>query len=118
MTEKEELKKEFLREQEERLEYVKNIGIEYEYGCNEEKRADSCHLLGEYREAVEKKFEEAYKLFKSNCEKNKYPKSCYKYAKYIQTGKWCEPSYEMMVDPLKVACDSNLAPACHMLGKF
>lgn len=118
MPEGQELPEEIAAEQKERLEYVKNIGIEYEYGCYEEKRSDSCHLLGEYREAVEQKFDSAYKLFKENCEDKIYPKSCFKYAKYIQTGKWCTPSFAKMITPLKVACDAKLVPACHLLGKI
>lgn len=73
--------------QEERKEYVKNIGIEYRFGCYEEKRADSCQLLGEYMEAIEQNFKAAYTLFKTNCEERKYPKSCYKYGMYLLTGK-------------------------------
>lgn len=113
---KEEIKEQFLSEQNERLEYVKNIGIEYQFGCFEEKRADSCHLLGEYREAVDQKFQDAFELFKKNCEERKYPKSCFKYAKYIQVGKWCEPSLTKMIEPLQIACDAKLAPACRLLG--
>lgn len=53
----------------------------------QEKRADSCHLLAEYMEALEQNFKGAYTLFKQNCEERKYPKSCYKYGMYLLAGK-------------------------------
>ncbi|KAI6242977.1 Sel1 repeat protein [Aphelenchoides fujianensis] len=109
-------KAEFEEVQKERQEYVENIGIEYRYGCYEEKRSDSCHLLGEYMEAVMQKFDRAYALFKENCELRKYPRSCYKYATYRLSGKECEPSLKEMIKPLEVACAANLPPACRLLS--
>ncbi|CAJ0561460.1 unnamed protein product, partial [Mesorhabditis spiculigera] len=80
-------KEEVEREQEERKEYVKNIGIEYRYGCYEEKRPESCQLLAEYMEAIDSNFKAALTLYKENCETRKYPKSCFKYAMYLLSGK-------------------------------
>jgi hypothetical protein len=86
--------------QDERREYVRNIGIEYRFGCYEvryiiyvvlrpfqEKRADSCQLLAEYLEAIDLNFKEAFSLFKDNCLLRKHPQSCYKYATYVLAGK-------------------------------
>uniref|UniRef100_A0A914RAP0 Uncharacterized protein n=1 Tax=Parascaris equorum TaxID=6256 RepID=A0A914RAP0_PAREQ len=100
------------RIQAERREYVKNIGIEYRFGCYEEKRADSCHLLAEYMEAIELNTKGAFNLFKTNCEQKKYPKSCYKYAMYILAGKG-PPSLKKMIEPLETACQANI-PACEL----
>ncbi|XGW10186.1 hypothetical protein V3C99_012013 [Haemonchus contortus] len=108
--------KEMEKIQEERREYVKNLGIEYRYGCYEEKRADSCQLLGEYMEALEQNFKVAYTLFKENCEQRKYPKSCYKYAMYLLNGKECQPNMTKTIDPLQVACDGNLKQGCRYLS--
>ena len=107
---------ELKREQEERQEYVKNVGIEYRFGCYEEKRADSCHLLGEYAEAVEQNFKAAVQLFRDNCEQKEYPKSCYKYAMYLLHGKEVEPSFKKMIRPLEIACAGNMPPACRYLS--
>uniref|UniRef100_A0A1I7XYR4 Sel1 repeat family protein n=1 Tax=Steinernema glaseri TaxID=37863 RepID=A0A1I7XYR4_9BILA len=104
------------REQDERREYVKNIGIEYRFGCYEEKRADSCQLLAEYFEAMEKNAKAAFTLFKANCENRKYPKSCFKYAMYLLAGKECEPSLKKMMEPLQVACDANIPQGCRYLS--
>jgi hypothetical protein len=85
-------KETFEEEQKERQDYVKNIGIEYRYGCYEvilefeyslrkqlqENRPDSCHVLAEYMEAIDQNFAKAYMLFKDNCEIRKFPKSCLK----------------------------------------
>uniref|UniRef100_A0A0M3I8P6 Sel1 repeat family protein n=1 Tax=Ascaris lumbricoides TaxID=6252 RepID=A0A0M3I8P6_ASCLU len=104
------------RIQAERREYVKNIGIEYRFGCYEEKRADSCQLLAEYMEAIELNTKGAFSLFKTNCEQKKYPKSCYKYAMYLLAGKECEPSLKKMIEPLETACQANIPGACRYLS--
>ncbi|CAK5011673.1 unnamed protein product [Meloidogyne enterolobii] len=104
--------------QKERAEYVQNIGIEYRYGCYEEKQPESCQLLGEYFEAIEKKYDEAFKLFAENCEKRKWPRSCYKYATYCLAGKATEPSYEKAFPPLEIACNGNIPKACKRLSQL
>ncbi|CAJ0929152.1 unnamed protein product, partial [Mesorhabditis belari] len=111
-----ELSDELQNEQEERREYVKNIGIEYRFGCYEEKRPDSCQLLGEYMEAIEQNFKSALSLFRQNCEERKYPKSCYKYAMYLLAGKECEPDLKKMIRPLEIACDANINKGCRYLS--
>uniref|UniRef100_A0A915CSS2 Uncharacterized protein n=1 Tax=Ditylenchus dipsaci TaxID=166011 RepID=A0A915CSS2_9BILA len=102
--------------QKERVEYVKNIGIEYRFGCYKEKKPESCYLLGEYMEAVERNYKESLKLFKENCEERQDGKSCFKYASYLRAGRECEPSLEKMIEPLETACDQRIAPACRLLG--
>uniref|UniRef100_A0A1I8B9V6 Beta-lactamase n=1 Tax=Meloidogyne hapla TaxID=6305 RepID=A0A1I8B9V6_MELHA len=104
--------------QKERLEYVQNIGIEYRYGCYEEKQAVSCQLLGEYLEAVEKKYEEAFNIFSENCEKRKWPRSCYKCATYYLAGRATEASYEKAFPPLEIACNGNIPKACRRLSQL
>ncbi|TKR95532.1 hypothetical protein L596_009686 [Steinernema carpocapsae] len=104
------------REQAERREYVKNIGIEYRFGCYEEKRPDSCQLLAEYMESIDQNKKAAFQLFKANCENRKYPKSCFKYAMYLLSGTECEPSLSKMIDPLKIACDAKIPQGCRYLS--
>ncbi|MFH4976148.1 hypothetical protein AB6A40_002857 [Gnathostoma spinigerum] len=107
---------EFEKVQAERREYVKNIGIEYRFGCYEEKRADSCHLLGEYMEAIERNFKSALSLFSLNCEQRKYAPSCFKYSMYLLAGKECEPSLSKTIPHLEISCESNIPVACRYLG--
>uniref|UniRef100_A0A914UJE2 Uncharacterized protein n=1 Tax=Plectus sambesii TaxID=2011161 RepID=A0A914UJE2_9BILA len=102
--------------QENSEDYVKRVGIEYRFGCYEEKRADSCHLLGEYKEAVEKNIPEALKLFKRNCEVDKYAPSCFKYGRYLLSSKHCEKDWDKAASCLEVACDAKIPPACQRLG--
>lgn len=104
------------REQAERREYVKNIGIEYRFGCYEEKRPEMCQLLGEYLEAIELNFTAAYNMFKTNCEERGFPKSCYKYAMYILAGKECEASLKKMIEPLEKSCEANMPEGCRYLS--
>ncbi|GMR36720.1 hypothetical protein PMAYCL1PPCAC_06915, partial [Pristionchus mayeri] len=104
------------REQAERREYVQNLGIEYRFGCYEEKRADSCHLLGEYMEAIEQNIKGAFTLFRQNCLQKEYSKSCYKYAMYVLAGKECTPSLKEMKKPLEIACEANIAKGCRYLS--
>uniref|UniRef100_A0A0K0EF59 Sel1 repeat-containing protein 1 n=1 Tax=Strongyloides stercoralis TaxID=6248 RepID=A0A0K0EF59_STRER len=110
-------KEEFEKIQEERREYVKNIGIEYRFGCYKEKRADSCHLLGEWFEAIEQNFNKSFTLFKKNCLEKQYPKSCFKYGNYRLSGKQETPKKLVeLIDSFKIACDGNVPPGCTKLG--
>uniref|UniRef100_A0A915PWD0 Uncharacterized protein n=1 Tax=Setaria digitata TaxID=48799 RepID=A0A915PWD0_9BILA len=106
----------FEREQAERREYVKNIGIEYKFGCYEEKRPEICQLLGEYMEAIEQNFKAAYNMFKTNCEKKGFPKSCFKYAMYRLSGRECEPSLKKTIEPLQKSCEANMPQGCRYLS--
>ncbi|CAI5443443.1 unnamed protein product [Caenorhabditis angaria] len=110
------MNEEVKREQDERAEYVKNIGIEYRFGCYEEKRAESCQLLGEYMEALQSNFKAAFQVFKKNCEEKEYPKSCFKYGMYLLSGKECEPSLKQMNKPMKIACDADIRQGCRYLS--
>uniref|UniRef100_A0AC35TZ67 Sel1 repeat family protein n=1 Tax=Rhabditophanes sp. KR3021 TaxID=114890 RepID=A0AC35TZ67_9BILA len=110
-------REEFEAIQKEREEYVKNIGIEYRYGCYEEKRPDSCHFLAEWQESIKQDLEKAYDLFKSNCLNSKYGRSCYKYGNYRIAGVFEKPdSLADLISPFKIACDSGIGPGCRMVG--
>lgn len=68
-------------------EYLENMGIEYRFGCYSEKKADVCHLLGDYLEGIKKDFDKAGKVYRSNCDDYGYAKSCFKYGNYSFLGK-------------------------------
>ncbi|VDD90005.1 unnamed protein product [Enterobius vermicularis] len=105
-------------------EYLKNLELEFSFGCIKENRADSCHQHAVFLEQMRRNAAEAFKFFKTNCEKRKYPESCLKYAKYLIVGYFpkiyflleCEPSIEGAIKPLKIACEGNVASACHLLS--
>uniref|UniRef100_A0A0K0F6J5 Cytochrome c oxidase assembly factor 7 (inferred by orthology to a human protein) n=1 Tax=Strongyloides venezuelensis TaxID=75913 RepID=A0A0K0F6J5_STRVS len=110
-------KEEFERIQAEHREYVENIKIEYSFGCYKENKPDSCHLLGQWFEVIEKNFEESYNLFKDNCLTRKYSQSCYKYANYRMNGIKEKPErLEELIDAFKMACDGDVASGCQTLG--
>ncbi|CAI4232891.1 unnamed protein product [Auanema sp. JU1783] len=109
-------KEELKRVQDERQEYVKNLGIEYRFGCYEEKRPESCHLLAEYFEAINLNFKKAFDLLKSNCLESEYPKSCYKYGMYVLSGKECTPNLKDMIKPMEIACDGGVRQGCRYLS--
>ncbi|XP_028158883.1 cytochrome c oxidase assembly factor 7 homolog isoform X2 [Ostrinia furnacalis] len=76
-----------LKKEEEVKEYIENLGIEYRFGCYQEKKPQVCHLLGDYLEAIKKDFEKAAKVYKSNCLDYKYGKSCLKFGNYTLVGR-------------------------------
>lgn len=92
-------------------EYIKNLGIEYRFGCFSEKDPQSkfrnwyfilfilniwsnsvlfknlylvCQLLGDYLETIENNPDKAAKIYKENCDERNFGRSCYKYASYIE----------------------------------
>ncbi|XP_037036849.1 cytochrome c oxidase assembly factor 7 homolog [Bradysia coprophila] len=68
-------------------EYLEKLGIEYRFGCYSEKKAEACHLLGDYFESIKKDFEKASKVYRSNCDDYGYGRSCLKYGNYSFLGK-------------------------------
>lgn len=92
-------------------EYIKNLGIEYRFGCFSEKDPQSkfinwyfilfilniwsnsvlfknlylvCQLLGDYLETIENNPDKAAKIYKENCDERNFGRSCYKYASYME----------------------------------
>ncbi|EFA05048.1 cytochrome c oxidase assembly factor 7 homolog [Tribolium castaneum] len=73
-------------------EFIKNLGIEYRFGCYSEKKAEVCHLLADYLESIDKNYEKAGIVYKTTCDDYKYAKSCSKYATYALLGKGAKKS--------------------------
>jgi len=76
-----------LKEEGDVKEYVEKLGIEYRFGCYNEKKPEVCHLLADYLEAIKKDFEKAAKVYRSNCDDYRFGKSCLKYGHYSFLGK-------------------------------
>ena len=66
--------------------YLDNLGIEYRFGCYEEKSPKSCQLLGEYFESITREFDKALQIFETNCLKNNHGPSCSKAGFYLASG--------------------------------
>uniref|UniRef100_A0A914EDI3 Uncharacterized protein n=1 Tax=Acrobeloides nanus TaxID=290746 RepID=A0A914EDI3_9BILA len=121
MTMSSSVEEEYRRTQEERRDHVKNLKLEYEFGCFEERRPESCQFLGEYRESIEQKFKEAYELFRNNCETFKYPKSCWKEAQYLLAGgHGIKTDVNKAIQKLDLACNDAKEPmkqSCRLLAR-
>uniref|UniRef100_A0A2M4BXF6 Putative cytochrome c oxidase assembly factor 7 n=1 Tax=Anopheles marajoara TaxID=58244 RepID=A0A2M4BXF6_9DIPT len=76
-----------LKNESEVKEYIDKLGVEYRFGCYSEKKPEVCHLLGDYLEGIQKDFEKAAKVYRSNCDDYNYGKSCLKYGNYSFLGK-------------------------------
>lgn len=103
--------------EEDAKEYVKNLGIEYRFGCYQEKKPEVCHLLGDYLEAIEKDYEKAGKIYKSNCDNSHFAKSCLKYGNYLAVGKGkTKNEREEGLEYYKKGCKLEEFIACYRAG--
>ncbi|KAK9500793.1 hypothetical protein O3M35_001989 [Rhynocoris fuscipes] len=106
-----------LKSEEEVKEYIKNLGIEYRFGCFKEKKPEVCHLLGDYLEAISKDFQKAAKVYRSNCEDYNFAKSCYKIANYHVVGRGgVEQSQEKSIKYYEKGCDLGDIDSCFRAG--
>ncbi|KFD72465.1 hypothetical protein M514_05452 [Trichuris suis] len=98
--------------QEEAEAYVRHLYAQYTFSCYSEKNAEGCHLLGDYHDAIFLDRKKAFELYKENCERTKYPKSCYKYGKHLLNGKLTKRDDEKAFEVLRSSCDANWPLAC------
>ncbi|XP_050440800.1 cytochrome c oxidase assembly factor 7 homolog [Adelges cooleyi] len=106
------------KKEEDVKEYIKNIGIEYRFGCFSEKDPQICQLLGDYLEAIENNPDKAAKIYKQNCDERHFGRSCYKYASYLEKTnlKNLKPVLPEMIKYLKKGCDHNWSDGCFAAG--
>ncbi|XP_044764155.1 cytochrome c oxidase assembly factor 7 homolog isoform X2 [Coccinella septempunctata] len=94
-------------------EFLKNLGIEYRFGCYSEKNPEVCHLLGDYLESIKKDFEKAAVVYKSTCDDYKYAKSCMKYGTYMLLGRGVgNADYKCAYDYFHKGCELNNDVSC------
>jgi len=94
-------------------EYLTNLGIEYRFGCFSEKNPEVCHLLGDYLEAIDKDFQKAARVYKTNCDDSQYAKSCHKYASYALLGKGVnKQDYKEAYNYFEKGCNLNNPDSC------
>ncbi|XP_076625916.1 cytochrome c oxidase assembly factor 7 isoform X2 [Colletes latitarsis] len=107
-----------LKDANEVKEYLKNLYIEYQFGCYNEKNPEVCHLLGDYTESIKNDYKEASDIYKKNCDDMNYGRSCTKYGDYSLIGKGCEKNVTEAYKYMKKGCDLNDSKGCHHAGVF
>ncbi len=91
--------------------------LAYEVDCNDGKGSPaSCHAVAEYYGAILNNPIKALDIYKTNCDTFKFSQSCFTYAKYLFTGRGCEPDEENAMNYMKRACDGNYQAACYQYG--
>ncbi|XP_055978308.1 cytochrome c oxidase assembly factor 7 [Sorex fumeus] len=100
--------------------FLENMEVECNYQCYRENDPDGCYRLVDYLEGIQKNFEEAAKVLKFNCEKNKHGDSCYKLGGYYVTGKGGLPQdLKAASSCFLMACESpgkKSVESCHNVG--
>ncbi|KAL4130692.1 hypothetical protein QTP88_008094 [Uroleucon formosanum] len=106
------------KKEEDVKEYIKNLGIEYRFGCFNEKDAQTCQLLGDYLETIENNPDKAAKIYKENCDERNFGRSCYKYAAYVEKNnlKNLKPVIPEMIRYFKKGCEYNWSDGCFAAG--
>lgn len=66
--------------------YIQNLGIEYRYGCYEEKNPQVCHLLGDFLLSIDEDFVKAAETYEKNCTEYKHGLSCDAYGRMAMKG--------------------------------
>ncbi|KZC12164.1 Sel1 repeat-containing protein 1 like protein [Dufourea novaeangliae] len=107
-----------LKDPDEVKEYLKNLYIEYKFGCYSEKNPEVCHLLGDYEESIKSDFTVAANIYKKTCDEMNYGKSCTKYGDFRLLGRGCEKNIQESFKYVKKGCDLNDDKGCHHAGVF
>ncbi|OAD53166.1 Sel1 repeat-containing protein 1 like protein [Eufriesea mexicana] len=105
-----------LKDADELHEYLKNLHIEYQFGCLSEKNPEVCHLLGDYNEAIKQDYPEALKVFKNNCDEHNYARSCTKYGDYRVMGTACQKDPVEAFKYMQKGCDLGDTRGCLHAG--
>ncbi|KAK0073121.1 hypothetical protein PV325_010256 [Microctonus aethiopoides] len=96
--------------------YLKNIYIEYKFGCEKEKNGNACHLLGDYMEGIKLDYKAAADIYKSNCDERNWPRSCAKFGGYKSVGRGCDPDMNTAYEYMKKGCNLGDAQGCTKAG--
>ncbi|XP_029156360.1 uncharacterized protein LOC114929112 [Nylanderia fulva] len=105
-----------LKNEEDVKEFLKNIHIEYQFGCYSEKKPDVCHLLGDYYEAVKTEMEKAAAIYKTTCDQYNYGRSCAKYGDFKAVGKGCKRDIPTAYKYMSKGCELNDEYGCLHAG--
>ncbi|XP_053620001.1 cytochrome c oxidase assembly factor 7 homolog [Plodia interpunctella] len=106
-----------LKKEEEVKEYIENLGIEYRFGCFQEKKPEVCHLLGDYLESIKKDYKKAGNVYKTNCLDYKFGKSCLKFGNYTLVGRGKEKGDPVEALPyFEMGCELGDSTSCLHAG--
>ncbi|KAF5399876.1 Sel1 repeat-containing protein 1B [Paragonimus heterotremus] len=67
--------------------YMRDLGLRFEFGCRKEKNAQSCHSLAQWYETYKHSPKRCAEILKPNCFEMKYGDSCLKYGVFKLFGK-------------------------------
>ena len=102
-----------LRDEEQVKEYLKNLGTEYRFQCYKEHIPAGCHRLADFFEAFKRDLPKARKVYKENCDDNKYGHSCFKIGNYNMVGKAGPEDQERALYYHNLGCDYGYMASCH-----
>ncbi|XP_024887146.1 cytochrome c oxidase assembly factor 7 homolog [Temnothorax curvispinosus] len=105
-----------LKKEEDVKEYLKNLHIEYQFGCYSEKKPEVCHLLGDYYEAVNADMAKAASLYKTTCDQYNYARSCAKFGDFKAIGKGCKKDLPTAYKYMSKSCELNDESGCLHAG--
>ncbi|CAH2058169.1 unnamed protein product, partial [Iphiclides podalirius] len=106
-----------LQKEEDTKIYVENLGIEYRFGCYQEKKPEVCQLLGDYLEAIKKDYKKAVTVYRTNCLDYNYGKSCLKVGNYAFLGRGRDkPDVTEALQYFEKGCELNDPVSCLHAG--
>ncbi|XP_059156108.1 cytochrome c oxidase assembly factor 7-like [Physella acuta] len=100
-------------------EYLRDIQIEYQFQCLDQKEPDGCHRLADFMYTIRQQPSTAAPLYKENCDKNNYPESCFKYGNCLAKGIGMpeeKPDLKSAFHYFEKSCEMNYAEGCHNAG--
>lgn len=107
------------KDKDELKKFINNLGVEYRFGCFEEKNHQACHLLGDYLLSISHEYSKAAKVYASNCVENKFGLSCNSYAKMVYKGQGVEaPDMKEALEYFLKGCDANEPISCYHAGQL
>lgn len=68
-------------------EYMENLGLQFEYGCEKEKNPVSCHSLAQWFENFKRMHWKSAEILHDNCFQRDFGDSCFQYASFKLIGK-------------------------------
>ncbi|CAM9347589.1 unnamed protein product [Chrysoparadoxa australica] len=91
--------------------------VQFEMDCDRGGgNAAACHSVGDFQCVIKQDYKAAVETFTTNCERFKYPASCFNIGKMIAGGHGTERNDKKMLSYFDVACKGGHMQACHLQG--